>query len=136
MVCSICDGETEVTNSRLQKRNNQIWRRRRCLECKSIFTTHESVYLPAIFSVKRGRLIEPFTPDRLLSEIMYVLRDKPKAYEDAKELNAVIIRNTLKKAADGLISPQEISLEASKVLKRFNKQAWLRYQAEHPSLQS
>jgi len=112
-----------------------VWRRRRCLKCHAAFTTHESAYLPAIFFVKRDDSIEPFIPDRLLAELIYMLRDAPKAYENAKELSSVIIRNVLKKTAEGLILPQVISLEASKVLKRFNKQAWLRYQAEHPSLQ-
>ncbi len=36
---------TEVFNSRPTKRANQVWRRRRCLECSHTFTTYEQVDL-------------------------------------------------------------------------------------------
>lgn len=136
MVCYRCSGETEVFNSRTQKRNNQIWRRRRCVACGAVFTTHELIDISALFSVRGEDGPMPFTPDRLLSELIVVLRDRTRPYETAKELCATIMRNILKNASDGLISPQEISRQASKVLKRYDKQAWLRYYAEHPSLQS
>lgn len=135
MVCYKCGGETEVFNSRNQKRNNQIWRRRKCKTCNFSFTTHEAIYLPALFNVSRGEAVEPFTPDMLLGELMIVLRDKPRPYEAARELCATITRNVLKNASDGLILAPSISFEAGKALKRFNRQAWLRYMAEHPSLQ-
>lgn len=134
MVCPYCSGDTDVINSRSQKRNNQVWRRRRCLKCQAVFTTHELLFLPAIYSVNKGRSKEAFLPDKLFSELVVALRHRENAYEAAREVLAPILRNVTKTASKGLISPQAISLETGAVLKRLDRQAWLRYIAEHPSL--
>jgi transcriptional repressor NrdR len=73
MVCIYCGGETKVTNSRLQRRNNQVWRRRECLACQSVFTTHESVELESALSVSQNGRLTPFLPDLLLKELMMAL---------------------------------------------------------------
>jgi transcriptional repressor NrdR len=135
MVCAYCGGETSVVNSRPQKRNNQVWRRRHCLICKAVFTTHESIDLTAAFSVATDAGTVPFNPYKLFEEIRLSLRDHQKPYEAAQELTTAITQRVLKKAPNGLISPHSISFEAAKLLKRFDKQAYLRYIAEHPSLQ-
>jgi len=134
MVCEYCGSPTSVINSRHQKRSNQIWRRRRCRGCGALFTTHESVYLPAAFSVNTRGQIKPFVPDKLFAEILLCLQDRSDVYIAARELSATITRKLLKRAADGLISSQDISAQAAVVLKRFDRQAYLRYLAEHPSL--
>lgn len=134
MNCVYCGGDTQVINSRLQSRNNKVWRRRRCKACGALFTSHESLYLPAAFSVKKGEDLEPFDPDRLSADILRCLQGQQRPYETAKELTSTISQKIIKNASRPLISPQEIGWEAAAVLKRFNKQAWLRYVAEHPSL--
>jgi len=45
MDCPICNGKTEVIDSR--KRSYGVWRRRQCLECKSRFNTQEILSLNA-----------------------------------------------------------------------------------------
>lgn len=54
MVCIYCSGETQVINSRPQKRLNNIWRRRKCTACEGIFTTSESPDLTSSLVVIKG----------------------------------------------------------------------------------
>lgn len=134
MVCEYCGNSTSVINSRRQKRSNQIWRRRRCQGCGAVFTSHEAIYLPAAFSVNAGGRVAPFEPDKLFGEILINLQGRKDVYTAARELSATITRNLLKNAVDGLISPQDISRQVAATLKRFDRSAYLRYLAEHPSL--
>jgi transcriptional repressor NrdR len=134
MNCVYCGNETRVTNSRLQKRSNQVWRRRRCKACKAVFTTLEAVDLPTTLIVdSRGRS-EPFLPDKLYTEVLLALQDRKDCYEAAREVTNTIIKELLKLPDKPLFRSDQISRVAGAVLKRFDKRAYLRYAAEHPSL--
>ncbi len=135
MVCPYCSAPTDVVNSRSQKRNNQVWRRRRCQNCGAVFTTHESIDATKGFIVQNADGPVPFTPEKLFAEVLSCVRDRQNAYEAARELTATITQKVFKNASKGLILPQNISWEAGQVLKRFDKQVYLRFAAEHPSLQ-
>jgi transcriptional regulator NrdR family protein len=43
MFCIYCGSLTRVVNSRYQKRDNRVWRRRECDSCKRVFTTNETI---------------------------------------------------------------------------------------------
>lgn len=135
MVCVYCGGETKVTNSRLQKRNNQIWRRRECLACHAVFTTHESVELESALSVEKNGHSQPFLPDLLLKELMLALSHRKDVYTASREVLGTIVRKLLTLPQKPLYKPADISKVASEVLKRFDRPAYLRYLADHPSLQ-
>jgi transcriptional regulator NrdR family protein len=94
--CLYCNSDTSVINSRLQKRANQVWRRRQCKACKAVFTTLEAVELPlALFVDSRGRS-EPFLPDKLYTEILLALQDHKDAYIAAREVSNTVIMQLLK----------------------------------------
>lgn len=135
MVCIYCGGETKVTNSRLQKRNNQVWRRRQCLACQSVFTTHEQIELESALSVDKAGRLEPFLPDLLLKELMLTLKDRKDAYTASREVLGTVVHKLLTLPQKPVFSPNDISKTTADVLKRFDKQAYLRFTAEHPSLQ-
>ena len=135
MVCVYCGGETQVTNSRSQKRSNQVWRRRQCKRCQAIFTSHEALELSSALFVQSGGSTKPFLPDKLYTEVLLALQDRPGCYSEARELTDTITQKLLKSAEKPYLQPFQISKTAAEVLKRFNKRAWLRYAAEHPSLQ-
>ena len=135
MVCVYCGHETKVTNSRWQKRNNQVWRRRKCVVCKAVFTTHEAVDLPSALLVQSGASTKPFLPDLLFTEVLLALQDRTNCYVDAREVTNTVIKQLLKLPESPLFTPQQISQAASKVLGRLDKRAQLRFVAEHPSLQ-
>src|SRR3990167_3416257 len=135
MNCIYCGGETEVTNSRAQKRSNQVWRRRHCKACGAVFTSHEAIDLSSALVVDCGRP-EPFTTDMLFTEILLALQERKDCYLAAREVTSTVIRELLKLPDKPRIEPKQISRAAAKVLKRLDKRAYLRYMAEHPSLQT
>ena len=135
MVCIYCDGETKVTNSRLQKRNNQVWRRRQCLRCQSVFTTHEQIELQLALSVERNGRNEAFEPGLLLNELVVALSHRKDVYTASEELLAAIVRKLLTLPQKPLFKTSDISKTTASILKRFDRRAYLRYFADHPSLQ-
>jgi transcriptional repressor NrdR len=135
MVCPYCGNETKVTNSRLQKRNNQVWRRRQCLVCGAVFTSHEALELESVLSVNSGGRLRPFMPDLLLKELILALQDRKDVYTASREVLGTIVRQLLALPQKPVFTPADISKTASAVLKRFDKRAYLRYLADHPSLQ-
>lgn len=135
MICLYCGGETDVINSRLQRRSNQIWRRRRCQKCQAVFTTHETAELSGILRVDRLGVLEPFLPDMLFSELLHTLQHRKDAYAASREASATITKRLLDLPTKPVFTPSQISTEAAKVLKRLDRRAYLRYLADHPSLQ-
>lgn len=135
MVCVYCGSNTDVVNSRAQKRNNQIWRRRRCRACDAVFTSHEAIDLSSALVVDSGRP-EPFISDKLFTEVLLALQDRKDCYVTAREVTSTVIRELLKLPDKPKIKSKQISETTAKVLKRLDKRAYLRYLAEHESLQA
>lgn len=70
MECPYCHKPlTFVTNSRATRNNSQIWRRRRCSNCKIVFTTHEIIDLSHIVVVKKSGISERFSRVKLYSGV-------------------------------------------------------------------
>ena len=136
MECVYCKGDTRVTNSRRQKRNNQVWRRRQCLKCGAVFTSHEVMDFSSALLVDASGSAKPFLADLLYTEVLLALQDRKDCYSAAREVTNTVIRQLLKLPEKPLFSPKQITLATSKVLKRFDGRAYLRYAAEHPSLQA
>ena len=133
MICLYCGGQTKVTNSRRQKRNNQIWRRRQCLVCGAVFTTHEAVELESALSVSRDGRNTAFLPDLLLNELILALKHRPDAYTVAREVLGTIVRRLLALPQKPVFSASDITSVTTEVLKRFDRRAYLRYSADHPA---
>lgn len=133
MVCIYCNSKTDVINSRLQKRNNNVWRRRKCHKCGAVFTTHEQVDLSSSVLVNSNGKLQPFNSDKLYSDVLDAVKDNQRPYHAARELTGLITQKLLQGGSKQPILAQTISLETAGVLKRFNKRAWMRYSANHPS---
>lgn len=132
MVCIYCGNSTQVTNSRLQKRSNQVWRRRRCQTCKSTFTTRESADLSTSLAVTYSATdIRPFSRDTLLMSIYDCCRHRPSAIDDATHLTQTIISCFIKQN-NGTISRSAIVETCIDTLKRFDSTAATIYSAYHP----
>jgi transcriptional repressor NrdR len=136
MVCIYCGSETEVYNSRPQKRSNQVWRRRRCFKCQAAFTTLENVDYANVLRINVQGTYKPFLADILYTEVLLALSDRKNAYIEAREITNTIIKNLMQLPSHPLFRPTDISQMAAKVLERFDKRAWHRYAAEHPSVGS
>jgi transcriptional regulator NrdR family protein len=72
----------------------------------------------------------------LFTEVLLALQDRKDCYLAAREVTSTVIRQLLSTQAKPRIEPKQISQTTAKVLKRLDKQAYLRYLAEHPSLQA
>lgn len=132
MNCIHCSGHTKVTNSRLRKRSNQIWRRRQCLDCQTIFTTDETVHYETAWTV-RGKLgaYTPFTPDKLILSLHTSLQHRKSALRDAASLSDTIIKKLQKQLIDGMIDSLTIARIAQVALNRFDQAASVHYAAHH-----
>src|SRR5690349_12838458 len=94
MVCHYCGSETNVTNSRHQKRSNRVWRRRHCQGCGTIFTTEESIDYQASVSFKTpSGALAPFQRDILFVAVLDSLRHRKTATSDATALTDTILKH-------------------------------------------
>lgn len=134
MVCVYCGNETNVTNSRPQKRLNQVWRRRRCSSCRAIVTTIEAIDYAAAWRVKRanGRLY-PFSRDKLFISLYNSLQHRKSAIDDAAALTATVIRSLALVQARSTLEPAMIRSAVTTALNRFDKAAATHYEAFHGS---
>lgn len=134
MVCLLCGSDTKVTNSRPQKRLNQVWRRRECLNCGLIFTTEEATDYEASWRVKnrQGRLT-PFSRDKLFLSLHKSLGHRPTAIQDAGALTDTIIRKLVTQITAGSVERITIVYAVQVSLTRFDKVASTHYAAFHKS---
>lgn len=134
MQCLYCKSDTRVGNSRLQRRNNQVWRRRVCKRCGAVFTTHEAIDLSSTLLVVVSGVPRPFVVDMLYTELLLAMSHRQNAYLDAREATNTVIKRLLELPGKPLYSTSQISLITAEVLKKLDKRAYLRFAAEHPSL--
>jgi transcriptional regulator NrdR family protein len=134
MVCLYCGAPTQVVNSRLQRRSNHIWRRRKCLACSAIFTTEEHPELTGAVMVKQtdGKLAA-FSRDKLYISIYEACRHRESAVRDATALTLVVVGDLLKHIKDGQLARDELTIITHRALKRFDTAAATYYTAYHPA---
>lgn len=132
MVCIQCSAETQIINSRPQKRSNAVWRRRRCIICNSTFTTHETADFNAAWRVqtKKGLLV-PFSRDKVFLSLYASLQHRPNAISDAAALTETVITKLANTTHDGLLKNAVIIQLVLTTLNRFDSSASVHYQAFH-----
>lgn len=135
MRCIYCGNNTAVTNSRLQKRANHIWRRRHCKDCGATFTTEERPQYELSWTVKtKTGSHEPFSRDKLLLSLYRSLQHRKSALYDAGELTQTVMDRLRAGIADGRIDGRAIAETAQVALNRFDKVAGTHYIAFHNQL--
>lgn len=134
MVCIHCHSKTQVTNSRLQKKANKTWRRRRCVSCNTVFTTLERpLYEQNWVVITPEGSSEPFSRDKLMISLYRSLKHREKALEDAASLTETIIQKLIDHAESGQLHARLVSNTCQVALNRFDKVASTHYQAFHTS---
>jgi transcriptional repressor NrdR len=132
MVCIYCGKPTSVTNSRHLNRSNQIWRRRACGACGSVFTTFESADVSSTVMVTRtgsASRLEPLSRDKLFVSLYESCRHRPTALKDAEALTATVINKALKQLQNGTLIKQDLQKIAQQTLKHFDSNAAVHYKA-------
>lgn len=134
MVCLHCGSSTRVTNSRHQKRTNQVWRRRNCQVCGAIFSTEEAASYAAIWAVQRpSGALQPFSRDKLFLSLHRSCQHRPTAIRDAAALTDTVIKKLLTAITGGSVDSHTITDIAQVALNRFDKAASTHYGAFHTS---
>ena len=131
MVCIHCRSDTQVINSRLQKKANQVWRRRKCGSCGAIFSSREVAQYELVWLVRSPKALKPFSRDKLLLSIYSSCQHRPSALSDASALTETVIAKLLFKATGGVLEAPAIAQTVQVALNRFDKAASVHYQAFH-----
>lgn len=132
MVCLYCSSTTKVTNSRPQKRANQVWRRRQCTQCKAIVSTIEYIELTTAISVaSNSKPLKAFDSFKLQVSIYSSLKHRKSASMDAQELFATILKLITAQSSNGSIKKEQIANITYQVLSRFDNAAATHYKAFH-----
>lgn len=129
MVCIYCGSSTKVTNSRQTKRANAVWRRRSCSNCKSVFTTTETIDLSSALRIQESEtVLTPFSRARLVGSVYDACKHLKKPAETADELVSTVITSLLQ-SKTAIISLDELINLTSTVLSRFDHAAAVQYKA-------
>lgn len=132
MVCIYCGSSTQVKNSRLQRRANQVWRRRQCIACKAIFTTQEAAELTTSLVVQYAtHQLQPFSRDKLFASIYESCKHRTEAADDAAALTKTITAALLKLQQEGNVLRDAIVRTTLETLQRFDPTAAAVYGAYH-----
>jgi len=131
MVCIHCRAETQVINSRLQKKANQVWRRRKCGSCGAIFSSREVAQYELVWLVHSNGPFNPFKRDKLLLSIYTSCQHRPSALADASALTETVMNKLLFTATGGVLEAPTIAQTVQVALNRFDKAASVHYQAFH-----
>jgi transcriptional repressor NrdR len=134
MVCIYCRSSTQVANSRLQKRLNQVWRRRRCVNCGNTFTTHEIVDLGSSVVVRHpGGELTPFSRDALFVSIYESCKHRPDALSCSNALAQTVTGQLRDHISAGTLERDVIANVAATAVERFDPAAGVMYRAYHPT---
>jgi transcriptional repressor NrdR len=130
MVCIYCASKCATINSRPRKKTNTVWRRRACMGCGAIFTSVEEVDLKGSIRFRSLEGLEPFSKQKLCSDLAESLSHRKTALNDAEELYFTIIERLLP-SKSGIVERKLLISTVINVLKRFDKAATAYYQAHH-----
>jgi transcriptional repressor NrdR len=130
MVCPYCKKDSQVTNSRLQKRPNSVWRRRKCVNCGAVWTSHERIELATVWRVRKDNHLTDFRPETLLISLYEALKHRKTADIDSKYVcDTVIAKLARQNSAE--LSTELIKKTAHDILRRYDKVAASLYLVTH-----
>lgn len=132
MICIKCfNKSTNVTNSRPQRKQHTVWRRRQCVQCKAIFTTIERPSLADnTLIMNTHNEEETFNLGKLIISIAGAFTHQPEkaAYEAmwlAQTVEEILSREYK------VITADDIAAVTHQALKRFDELAAVQYAARH-----
>lgn len=137
MFCINCfHKDTRVTNSRPHEKQPFVWRRRKCSNCSTTFTTYERpsladnkpVYLPS------GKT-DTFNLGKLILSIAGAFNHTPEIGQHNALWLAQTVENMLS-SQQKTITPEDIEAATHTVLKRFDEVAAFQYAAKHQLISS
>jgi transcriptional repressor NrdR len=137
MFCINCfHKSTSVANSRPNKKQPQVWRRRTCSNCHTTFTTYER---PSLADNKPITVLDgstdTFNLGRLVLSIAKAFTHSPNDAKYHTLWLAQTVEDTLSTERQ-TITPEDIAATAHQVLKKFDELAAVQYAAQHHLISS
>lgn len=137
MFCINCfHTNTKVSNSRPNKKQPLVWRRRQCIECGTTFTTYER---PSLAENKPIHLpngeTDAFNLGKLILSISRAFTHAPRE----AEYNALWLAQTVEDMLSTerqVVTPEDIEAATHTTLKRFDELAAIQYAAQHKLISS
>jgi transcriptional repressor NrdR len=127
---------TKVANSRPNKKQPLVWRRRQCIKCGTTFTTYER---PSLADNKPVALPDGKTDTFNLGKlILSISRAFTHAPQEA-EYNALWLAQTVEDILSTerqVVTPEDIEAATHMTLKRFDELAAVQYAAQHKLISS
>jgi transcriptional regulator NrdR family protein len=132
MFCINCfNSTTAVANSRPNKKQPLVWRRRKCAKCGTIFTTYERPSLAENKPIQlRNGKEETFNLGKLILSISKAFTHAPLEVEYNALWLAQTVEDTLSSQRE-VITPDDIEATTHAVLRRFDELAAIQYAAQH-----
>lgn len=137
MKCPICrENNNEVYNTRLTRFGTQTWRRRRCLNCGTNFTTYEQPDLKFLKILSdTSKKTTPYSRASLFSSI-YTAFAGSKAKPATIDAVTDNVEAKLLDLQDHTITTEQITDIVLSTLKHFDNAAFLRYLSDHVDMGS
>lgn len=137
MFCINCfHKSTSVINSRPNKKQALIWRRRQCSKCGHTFTTHER---PSLTDNKKIHLPDGTTSDfnlgKLIVSISRSFSHAPHEATYSALWLAQTVENTLS-TEHTIIHPEDIAAITHQTLKQYDEAAAMQYALHHTLIKS
>jgi len=135
MRCPFCGAmDTKVIDSRLSGDNDQIRRRRECLECEERFTTYETAELNLPRVVKADGSREPFSEPKLLLGFQKSLEKRPVSMDDV-HLAMSRLKHRALVAGEREISSRKIGEWVMEELLKLDHVAYIRFASVYLSFE-
>lgn len=120
-----------MTNSRPHKKQPSIWRRRKCPNCSTLFTTYERPSLTDNKKISLGNDKEEiFNLGKLIQSIAKAFIHNQKEAEYSSLYLAMGVEDTLSTQRE-TITPEDIAATTHDVLKQYDHLAAMQYAAQH-----
>jgi transcriptional repressor NrdR len=137
MFCINCfHKNTSVVNSRPNKKQPQIWRRRSCTACGTVFTTYER---PSLADNKPVHLpsgkTDTFNLGKLIISITKAFTHAPHEAEYNALWLAQTVEDTLSTERE-VVTPEDIEATTHQILQRFDELAAIQYAMQHRLISS
>jgi transcriptional repressor NrdR len=135
MYCPFCNAnDTKVTDSRLIRENNQIRRRRECLDCKERFTTYESAELALPRVIKQDGRRDAFNEEKLRAGMLRALQKRPVSLERIEGSLNIILRKA-RASGEREIPSKQIGEWVMAELYNLDQIAYVRFASVYRSFQ-
>jgi transcriptional repressor NrdR len=135
MYCPFCNAiDTKVTDSRLFRENNQIRRRRECLDCKERFTTYESAELALPRVVKQDGRRDVFNEEKLRAGMLRALEKRPVGLEVIETAVSRILHKA-RASGEREIGSSQIGEWVMEELHNLDQVAYVRFASVYRSFQ-